>query len=207
MDDLSRNNAANKLTRYNRLGGRAEPGGPTPEDKTGPRLAPPRERRTREKVVHPAALLLARPQGKADHLAGRTARPLRPYPPSPARSVYAVRPKGGAPVLAWAGGGGPDGLRDAAEASLEPSGAADGTTATAAKTDSGLGQARPSPFFHAHMRLGGCRARAPKPSRRYLRRGRARARVTADLTSSLSRLNTFVPPPASLPFSGNQCPS
>lgn len=110
--------------------------------------------------------------------------------------MCAGRPKGGAPELAWAGGGGPDGLRDAAEASLEPSGAADGTTATADKTDSGLGQARPWPVFHAHMRLGGYGARAPEPSRRYLRRGRVR--VTANLTSSLSRLHVRsapCPPP------------
>lgn len=124
-------------------------------------------------------------RARADHLADSMASPVRAYPPARACRVEAARPKGGAPELAWAGGGGPGGWRAAAaaaKASPEPSGReADGTAAAAGKAASAMIQARPSPDLRAHIRLRGGSARASEPSRRYLRRGRAR--VTAHQTS------------------------
>ncbi|TKC43274.1 hypothetical protein EI555_014105 [Monodon monoceros] len=94
---------------------------------------------------------------------------------------------GGAPGRARAGGGEPGGQRAAEEAGPRPYDRT-GRGPTAARA--ACGHCRASLIRRSHMRLWGCRERAPEASRRYLRPG-ARTRVTANLTSSHS-VCTFI---------------
>lgn len=124
-------------------------------------------------------------RGRADHVAGPNSAL------GEAISVFAgpqsvrCEAEGGAPGRTRAGGGEPGGQRAAEEAGPRPYDRT-GRGPTAARA--ACGHCHASLVRRSHMLLRGCRERAPEASRRYLPPG-ARTRVTANLTSSHSRLH------------------
>lgn len=158
-------------------------GGPSPEVEDWPAADSARgrwaARPTRSPPAGPAS-----GEGLTTWLA-RTVRWGRPYLASRVRRASAARPRGGAPGRTRAGGGEPGGQRAAEEAAPRPY---DRTGRGPTVARAACGHCRASLVRRSHMLLRGCRERAPEASRRYLPPG-ARTRVTANLTSSHSRLH------------------